>query len=216
MRERTQALKYSFVETIYTLMRAAEYRDDETGVHVKHISFYARKLSEKLGMDETFRETIFYASPMHDIGKIGIPDHILLKPGELTPEEWDSMKSHTTIGAKILESQTSPYLAMGHDIALSHHERWDGSGYPLGIKGKGIPLPARIMQICDVYDALRSKRPYKPAFGHAMTMRIITRGDGRTEPSHFDPKVLAAFQSYASNFEDIFNTHVLSRGGKDV
>jgi len=205
VRERTRALKDSFVETIYTLMRAAEYRDDETGVHVKRISFYAKKLAEKLGMDKAFSETVFYASPMHDIGKIGISDNILLKPGGFEPEEWEIMKSHTTIGADILEGQSSPYLVMGHDIALSHHERWDGGGYPRGIKGEAIPLPARIMQICDVYDALRSTRPYKPAFDHGKTMHIITQGDGRTEPSHFDPDVMAAFQAYTGGFEEIFD-----------
>jgi len=202
---RTSELHTSFIETIMTLMRAAEYRDDETGAHVKRISFYARTLSEGLGMDEDFCKTIFYASPMHDIGKIGIADHILLKPGGFTPEEWEIMKTHTTIGADILADQTSPYLVMGYEIALSHHERWDGGGYPQGIKGKAIPLPALIMQICDVYDALRSKRPYKPAFDHAKSMHIITRGDGRTEPSHFNPDVLAAFQSNADDLEAIFD-----------
>ncbi len=206
--KRTQALKDSFVETIYTLMRAAEYRDDETGIHVKRVSFYTRKLAEKLGMDKTFCETVFYASPMHDVGKLGIPDRILLKSGEFTPEEWEIMKTHTTIGAGILAETLSPYLRMGREIALGHHERWDGGGYPDGLQGDSIPLPARIMQICDVYDALRSKRPYKPAFGHAKTMKIMTRGDGRTGPSHFDPEVLAAFQSSAGDLEDIFNAHV--------
>jgi len=202
---RTQALKDSFVETIYTLMRTAEYRDDETGAHVRRVSFYARKLAEELGMNKDFCETVFYATPMHDIGKIGIADSILLKPGGFSTEEWETMKTHTTIGAGILENQTSPYLMMGRDIALSHHERWDGGGYPQGIKGDAIPLPARIMQICDVYDALRSTRPYKPAFDHAKTMHIITQGDGRTEPSHFDPDVMAAFQSCAGDLEEIFD-----------
>jgi len=206
--ERTQALKDSFVETIYTLMRAAEYRDDETGIHVKRVSFYAKKMAEKLGMDKTFCETIFYASPMHDVGKLGIPDRILLKSGKFTSEEWEIMKTHTTIGAGILAETSSPYLRMGREIALGHHERWDGGGYPGGLRGDSIPLPARIMQICDVYDALRSKRPYKPAFDHAKTMKIITRGDGRTGPSHFDPGVLAAFQSSAGDLEEIFNAHV--------
>jgi len=205
VQKRTQALKDSFIETIYTLMRAAEYRDDETGAHVKRISFYARRLAETLGMSEAFRETIFYASPMHDIGKLGIPDNILLKPGGFKSGEWEIMKTHTTIGAGILENQHSPYLMMGRDIALSHHERWDGGGYPQGIKGDAIPLPARVMQICDVYDALRSARPYKPAFNHAKTMQIITHGDGRTEPSHFDPDVLAAFESSAGDLEEIFD-----------
>jgi len=203
--KRTEELQTSFVEAIYTLMRAAEYRDDETGAHVKRISYYTKALAEALGMDETFRETIFYASSMHDIGKIGIPDRILLKPGGFTPEEWEIMQTHTIIGADILEGQTSPYLQMGYDIALSHHERWDGGGYPRGIKDEAIPLPARIMQICDVYDALRSTRPYKPAFDHAKTMQIITHGDGRTEPSHFDPDILTVFIAGADVFSGIFD-----------
>ncbi len=205
--ERTRELKASFMETIMTLMRAAEYRDDETGAHVNRISFYTRVLAENIGMDTGFCDTIFHASPMHDVGKIGIPDHILLKPSGFTPEEWEIMKTHTTIGADILSNQSSPYLVMGHDIALSHHERWDGSGYPRGIKGESIPLPARIMQICDVYDALRSKRPYKPGFDHLKTLHIIIQGDGRTSPAHFDPDILAAFQSSADTLEEIFDSH---------
>jgi len=206
--KRTKELQTSFVEAIMTLMRAAEYRDDETGAHVKRISYYASALAKKLGMDVRFCDTIHYASPMHDIGKIGIPDHILLKPGSFTPEEWAIMQTHTTIGAGILEGQTSPYLQMGHDIALSHHERWDGSGYPQGSKDEDTPLPARIMQICDVYDALRSKRPYKTAFDHDKSMHIITKGDGRTDPSHFDPEILAAFESSADDLEAIFDSYM--------
>jgi len=205
--ERTEELQTSFIEAIMTLMRAAEYRDDETGAHVKRISYYASALAKKLGMDVRFCDTIHYASPMHDIGKIGIPDHILLKPGSFTPGEWTIMQTHTIIGAGILEGQTSPYLQMGHDIALSHHERWDGGGYPQGRKGEATPLPARIMQICDVYDALRSKRPYKPAFDHDKAMHIITKGDGRTDPSHFDPEVLTAFESSAGDLEAIFDSY---------
>ncbi len=201
---RTRDLQDSFVETIYTLMRAAEYRDDETGAHVKRISYYTKVLAEALSMDDDFCDTIFYASAMHDIGKIGIPDHILLKPGSFTPEEWEIMKTHTTIGGKILAGASSPYLKMGHAIALGHHERWDGGGYPGGLKGDAISLPARIMQLADVYDALRSERPYKKAFDHAKTLEIITKGDGRTDPSHFDPEVLAAFQSCADTMAEIF------------
>lgn len=201
---RTEELKNSFVESIYTLMRAAEYRDDETGAHVKRISYYTRELAVMLGMDDEFCKTIFFASPMHDVGKIGIPDRVLLKPGGLTPEEWEIMKRHTIIGGDILKGNSSPYLQMGMQIALSHHERWDGGGYPHGVSGEDIPLAARIMQLADIYDALRSKRPYKPAFDHHKAFEIISRGDGRTEPSHFDPDVLEAFVKCAGLFDEIF------------
>lgn len=199
-----EKLQSSFVESIDTLMRAAEYRDDETGTHVRRISYYTKVLAEKLGMDDEFCDTIFYASAMHDIGKIGTPDHILLKPGGFTPEESEIMKAHTTIGGGILSGYSSPYLQMGEQIALAHHERWDGSGYPLGLKGDAIPLPARIMQLADVYDALRSKRPYKEAFDHAKSLEIITKGDDRTDPSHFAPEVLAVFQGCADTLAEIF------------
>ncbi len=203
--QRTKELRSAFVESIYTLMRAAEYRDDDTGAHVRRISHYCRRLSEILGKDREFCKQIFYASPMHDIGKIGIPDHILLKAGGLTPEEWEVMKTHTTIGSDILEGATSPYLVMGREIALNHHERWDGGGYPRGILAEAIPLSARIMQICDVYDALRSERPYKKKFDHRTATKIISEGDGRTRPQHFDPDILAAFQSVADDFDEIFS-----------
>ena len=144
---------------------------------------------------------------MHDVGKIGIPDHILLKPGALTPEEWVVMKGHASMGAKILGNSESPYLKMGAEIALNHHERWDGGGYPGGKRGEAIPLTARIMNICDIYDALRSKRPYKPAFDHRKAVDIITRGDGRTQPGHFDPVILAAFAEDHQSFCDTFEAH---------
>jgi putative two-component system response regulator len=155
-------------------------------------------------MDEVFADEIFIASPMHDIGKIGIPDHILLKPSGFTPPEWEVMKSHAAMGAKILGNSKSRYLNMGAEIALNHHERWDGGGYPAGKQGEEIPLSARIMNICDVYDALRSKRPYKAAFDHKTAVEIITRGDGRTSPQHFDPVILAAFSQHHKMFADIF------------
>ncbi len=143
---------------------------------------------------------------MHDIGKIGIPDGVLLKPGAFTAAEWSVMKTHGSLGASILEGARSPYLQMGAEIALGHHERWDGGGYPSGIAGEAIPLSARMMNICDVYDALRSRRPYKPAFDHSRAMEIISRGDGRTQPEHFDPAILAAFVQSHQAYGDIFET----------
>jgi putative two-component system response regulator len=142
---------------------------------------------------------------MHDIGKIGVPDDILLKPGSLTPGEWEIMKAHTWMGSRILESGRSPYIMMGAEIALNHHERWDGGGYPNGIRGEAIPLSARIMNICDIYDALRSTRPYKSALDHLKALDIITHGDGRTRPEHFDPLILAVFKQNQQTFSDIFN-----------
>jgi putative two-component system response regulator len=207
VRERTADLEESYLETIFTMTRAAEYKDEDTGAHVKRISYYSRELARMLGLDEEFVDKIFFASPMHDIGKIGIHDHVLLKPGGFTPEEWEIMKGHTSMGAKILGSGKSPYLKMGAEIALNHHERWDGGGYPNGKWDEAIPLAARIMNICDIYDALRSKRPYKPAFDHLKTVDIITRGDGRTQPEHFDPVIIAAFKQNHQSFRDIFETH---------
>jgi len=207
VRERTADLQENYMETIFTMVRAAEHKDDDTGAHVQRISYYSRDLARMLGLDEAFVDQIFFASPMHDIGKIGIPDHILLKPGSFTPDEWEVMKGHTLMGAKILGNSKSPYLKMGAEIALNHHERWDGGGYPNGKRGEAIPLAARIMSIGDIYDALRSKRPYKPAFDHLKTMDIITHGDSRTQPEHFDPVISAAFKQNHQSFCDIFDAY---------
>lgn len=207
VRERTAALQVSYQETIFTLVRAAEYKDEDTGAHVQRICFYCRELAGILGMDKKFIDELSLASPMHDIGKIGIPDHILLKPGPLTADEWVIMKTHTTIGVKILGSSNSPYLKMGAEIALSHHEQWDGGGYPRGLSGEAIPLSARIMYICDIYDALRSKRPYKTGFDHSRALSIISQGDNRTMPVHFDPAISTIFKQHEQKFRDIFETY---------
>ncbi len=204
VQRRSQELLHSFEEGLYMLMRAAEYRDDETGAHIRRISYYTKHLARLLGMDKEFCETIFLASPMHDIGKIGIPDSILLKPNLLESHEWMVMKRHTTIGAEILAGGSSPYVKMGQEIARSHHERWDGSGYPYNLSGENIPLAARIMALCDVYDALRSKRPYKPAYEHHKAVEIIRTGDERIKPSHFDPEIREVFLSNDSLFEGVY------------
>lgn len=204
VRQRTAELQDSYLETIFTMTRAAEHKDEDTGAHVQRISSCCRKLAMSLALSEEFIDKIFSASPMHDIGKIGIPDQILLKPGGFTPDEWEVMKEHTVIGGKILGNGKSPYLIMGAEIALNHHERWDGEGYPHGKRSDAIPLAARIVNICDTYDALRSKRPYKPAIDHLRTMDIITCGNNQSQQEHFDPAILAAFKKNHLVFRDIF------------
>ena len=204
--ERSRQVLESYRETITTLCRAAGYKDQETGNHIQRISFYTEEIALALGMNREFCETIHYASPMHDIGKIAIPDSILTKRGPLTDAEWEIMKSHAGRGAELLGGGDSPYLRMGAEIALCHHERWDGSGYPAGLKGDVIPISARIMNICDQYDALRSERPHKKAMSHEAAVEILTVGDGRTMPGHFDPDVLEAFKRSAGRFREIFES----------
>jgi len=207
VKQRTAQLEEAYRDTVHTLVRAAEQKDEETGQHIRRISFYCKLLAGGMGLPADFQHLIFHSSPMHDVGKIGIADQVLLKPGGFTSDEWTVMKTHCTLGASILSSGTSPYTLMGAEIALNHHERWDGSGYPSGLIGEAIPLAARIMQICDVYDALRSKRPYKQPIGHAHSVEIITQGDGRVQPEHFDPAVLACFVTKADEFRVIYDQH---------
>lgn len=211
VQQRTHDLKESLSQTenlsreiIRRLTRTAEYRDPDTRVHISRIGLYSNKLAEALNMPEDFVHAITYASPMHDIGKIGIPDSILLKQGKLTPEEFEIMKTHASIGHNILDGSSHPVIKMAASIALHHHERWDGTGYPQGLKGKDIPIEGMIAMIVDQYDALRSKRPYKPSFSHEEAVTIITEGDGRTVPTHFRPEVLNAFIELAREFNKIF------------
>jgi len=207
VQERTKQLKESLLDTVQRLTLASEYRDVDSYVHVKRISYYTEIVLKSLGISGEEADVMFYASPMHDIGKVGIPDAILLKPGVLTDEEFEVMKTHTTIGARILRGSSSPYLRSAERFALYHHERWDGTGYPQGLKGEAIPIEGRIMNLIDQYDALRSKRPYKPPFHHERATAILTEGGHRTNPGHFDPRILQIFKDNAGKFREIFDTH---------
>ena len=185
-----QELKEAYLDTIFRLSIAAEYKDDDTAIHIQRMSRYSAILAEALGLSDSEVEKIRFASPMHDIGKLGIPDSILLKPAKLTAEEFKEMQNHTLIGGKILENAKAEILKVSEQIAMTHHEKWDGSGYPRRLAGENIPLYGRIVALADVFDALTTKRCYKPAFSMEETMRIIKEGTGR----HFDPKVVEAFE----------------------
>jgi putative two-component system response regulator len=189
LRNALDKLQESSLETIYRLSMASEYKDEDTGAHIKRMSLYSAAIAREMKLGDTSVRLILYSSPMHDLGKIGIPDLILLKPGKLDATEWKIMMKHTNIGAGILKGSEAEFIKMGEQIARSHHEKWDGTGYPDGLRGTEIPVVCRITAIADVFDALTSKRPYKEPFSIEKSMSIIMEGRG----SHFDPDVLDAF-----------------------
>ena len=211
---RTEALVHANEATIASMAIMAEYRDPETGSHIQRTKAYVRALARGLMDNETFLismkqlDMLYQAAPLHDIGKVAIPDAILLKPGRLNADEFAVMEKHTLHGSEAIRRTATIYgenelLRVAAEIAEFHHEKWDGSGYPHGRKGKSIPLSARLMTIADVYDALISKRPYKKAFSHEAAVETILDGDGYTRPEHFDPQILAYFKEIHLQFKQI-------------
>jgi len=198
VRERTVQLRDTQLEIVRRLGQAAESRDGDTGEHIERISRLCQKLARAAGLPEDEAELIGHASAMHDVGKIGIPDRVLLKPGALDPEEWALMQSHTTIGAEILAGSSSPLLQMAESIALTHHERWDGTGYPAGLRGEGIPLAARICAVCDVFDALLSDRRYKARWSLEEAVAELRVERGR----HFDPQLVDVFVAMVPDLDE--------------
>jgi response regulator RpfG family c-di-GMP phosphodiesterase len=196
--ETEDAFKY----TVYSLARAAEIQDEDTGDHIMRVGEYCSTLAEKLNMSDRFTRNIKVQATLHDIGKLHTSRSILQKPGKLDAEEWDEMKKHTLYGAQIIGEHQR--FGMGKTIALTHHEKWDGTGYPNGLSGEKIPIEGRIMALADTYDALRSIRVYKPAFGHDDACRIILEGDDRTIPDHFDPEILSIFKDSKDEFDEIY------------
>jgi response regulator RpfG family c-di-GMP phosphodiesterase len=195
----------AFIYTIEALARACEAAEEHTGKHILRVNRYAGALAANLGLSRDFIEEISYSAQMHDVGKIKIPTPVLLKEGRLTKEEMDLLLMHPVYGEQILGD--SPRLQVAREIAIAHHENWDGSGYPYHLKGENIPLAGRIVKIADVYDALRSKRSYKPPYTHAEALRVFREGDARVNPqAHFDPVLLATFFQMEGIFERIFES----------
>lgn len=186
--EQTREIRGREKELIFRMSRAAEFRDPETGAHIQRMAYYSQAIALGLGLDDAVQKLILEAAPMHDVGKIGIPDYILLKPGKLTPEEFEVMKGHTRLGHELLKDSGSETLRAGAQIAISHHEKYDGSGYPRGLKGHDIPIFGRIVAVADVFDALTSERPYKKAWSLDEARHFLEEGRGK----HFDPLCVEA------------------------
>lgn len=218
VRRRTKQLEASRLDIIWRLGKAAEFRDEDTGNHILRVGYYSRTIATAMGLERDFIERLFLAAPLHDIGKIGVPDSILLKPGRLTKDEWRVMRQHCTIGASILQQQSNmgrafagndfqelevvddavdnPILELAATVALTHHEKWNGDGYPNGLAAEAIPLAGRIVAVSDAFDALTSERTYKPAYSYDKSRSIIKEDAG----THFDPDVFAAFDA---SFDDM-------------
>jgi putative two-component system response regulator len=203
--ERTRELEDARSKTLRRLALAGEFRDDDTYQHTERVGETSAAIAAKLGLDPAEVKCLLDAAPLHDLGKIAIPDHILMKPGRLTEEEFETMKTHTTLGARLLTGSGSPVLQMGTLIAETHHERWDGNGYPHGTAGDTIPLVGRIVAVADVFDALTHERPYKPAWPVEKALAEIQTGAG----TQFDPAVVTAFMAIRADNApaDQHNTH---------
>lgn len=203
IRYQVHEVEGAFNYTLDALARAAEASDDMTGQHIRRVNEYSKFIAKKLKLDNQFVKDIYNTAQMHDVGKIYVDNQILQKRGKLTDREFREMQLHTVYGQRIIGQ--SEYLQMAAEIALSHHEKMDGTGYPNGTKGEDIPLSARIVMLADIYDALRSERTYKPGFSHDQTIEIILKGDGRVEPKHFDPEVWRVFKDHHDEFNKIFS-----------
>jgi putative two-component system response regulator len=207
-----QHLEEASLYTIQRLARAGEYKDEDTGDHVLRMSRYAEALARRVNLPDKTIQAILYAAPMHDIGKIGIPDHILLKPGQLDPDEWQVMKTHTTIGADILAGPEKNFLRLARVIALTHHERWDGKGYPRALIGRQIPVAGQITAVADVFDALTTKRPYKPAWSFEDACTFFKEDRGR----RFNPDLVRAFLDIMPEIRDIRDQYTIGRHNLDT
>jgi putative two-component system response regulator len=197
--EQTQEIRSSREEIAHRLISASEHRDNETGMHVRRIGLYAAEMAHLIGWDQESVDLIRAAAPMHDIGKIGVPDAILQKPSALSEDEWVTMKTHTRMGATILKGSAVPFIQMGARIAIGHHEKWDGSGYPKGLKGEDISLEARITALVDVYDALSNRRHYKDPWPEDKVVDLIRHGGG----VHFDPRLVDLFMANLDRFRAV-------------